>query len=78
MEERDNLLIDTAHEAVKTLRDIMRDPRNRAYTRIEAARTILSENRSSVSEVDIKEAIEFQEERINALEGRRIIDVEAN
>ena len=53
-------------------------PRNRAYTRIEAARTILSENRSSVSEVDIKEAIEFQEERINALEGRRIIDVEAN
>ena len=56
----------------------MRDPRNRAYTRIEAARTILSENRSSVSEVDIKEAIEFQEERINALEGRRIIDVEAN
>lgn len=45
---------------------------------IEGARTILSENRSSVSEVDIKEAIEFQEERINALEGRRIIDVEAN
>ncbi len=26
----------------------------------------------------IKVAIEFQEERINALEGRRIIDVEAN
>ena len=78
LEERDNLLIDSAPEAVKTLRDIMRDPRNRAYTRIEAARTILSENRSSVSEVDIKEAIEFQEERINALEGRRIIDVEAN
>jgi len=26
----------------------------------------------------MKEAIEFQEERINALEGRRIIDVEAN
>ena len=77
LEERDNLLIDSAPEAVKTLRDIMRDPRNRAYTRIEAARTILSENRSSVSEVDIKEAIEFQEERINALEGRRIIDVEA-
>ena len=25
----------------------------------------------------IKEAIEFQEERINALEGKRIIDVEA-
>ena len=45
---------------------------------IEGARTSLSENRSSVSEVDIKEAIEFQEERINALEGRRIIDVEAN
>ena len=45
---------------------------------IEGARTILSENRSSVSEVDIKEAIEFQEERINALEGRRIIDIEAN
>ena len=45
---------------------------------IEGARTILSENRSSVSEVDIKEAIEFQEQRINALEGRRIIDVEAN
>ena len=78
LEERDNLLIDTAPEAVKTLRDIMRDPRNRAYTRIEAARTILSENRSSVSEVDIKEAIEFQEERINALEGRRIIDVQAD
>ena len=55
----------------------MRDPRNRAYTRIEAARTILSENRSSVSEVDIKEAIEFQEERINALEGKRIIEIEA-
>ena len=34
----------------------MRDPRNRAHTRIEAARTLLSENRSSVSEVDIKEA----------------------
>ena len=45
---------------------------------VEAARTILSENRSSVSEVDIKEAIEFQEERINALEGRRIIDVQAD
>jgi len=26
----------------------------------------------------MKEAIEFQEERINALEGKRIIDVEAN
>jgi len=26
----------------------------------------------------MKGAIEFQEERINALEGRRIIDVEAN
>jgi len=26
----------------------------------------------------MNEAIEFQEERINALEGRRIIDVEAN
>ena len=25
----------------------------------------------------MKEAIEFQEERINALEGKRIIDVEA-
>ena len=62
-------MIDTAPEAVKTLRDIMRDPRNRAYTRIEAARTILSENRSSVSEVDIKEAIDafegdFEEEDI--------------
>jgi len=26
----------------------------------------------------MNEAIEFQEERINALEGRRIFDVEAN
>jgi len=26
----------------------------------------------------MNEAIEFQEERINALEGRRIIDVKAN
>jgi len=26
----------------------------------------------------MKEAIAFQEERINALEGRRIIDLEAN
>ena len=60
LEERDNLLIDSAPEAVKTLRDIMRDPRNRAYTRIEAARTLLSENRSSVSEVDIKEGTRLQ------------------
>ena len=36
-----------------------------------------SDSRSSVSEVDIKEAIEFQEKRINALVGKRIIDVEA-
>ena len=27
---------------------------------------------------EMKEAIEFQEERINALEGKRIIDIEAN
>ena len=56
----------------------MRDLRNRAYTRIQVARILLLENRSSVSEDDIKEAIEFQEERINALEGKRIIDVEVN
>ena len=33
---------------------------------------------SYVSEVDIKEAVKFQEERIYALEGRRIIDVEVD
>ena len=32
----------------------------------------------SIINPSMNEAIEFQEERINALEGRRIIDVEAN
>ena len=41
--------------------------------------TLINKDRSRIKVFEpFEEAIEFQEERINALEGRRIIDVEAN
>ena len=52
------------------------NPRNRAYTRIEAARTILSKIEVVYLKLILK-LLNFKK-RINALEGRRIIDIEAN